>query len=138
MDNLFSNQRTVVLVRSFGIRMVFGLSRPTPKCPPMTPIYRHPLAHDPSIVSLFGAVLVSLCSRKGSFIKDPWLVVVEFQKEICNLNMFVYYFRTSHMIFTKNEHVKLNETCKHTKGCFMANLEHLDLLGRLTYNLCQP
>ena len=49
-----------------------------------------------------------------------------------NPNMFVYDFRTSHINFIQNEHVKLNETYKNTQGRFKANLSNvMDVFGRL-------
>ena len=48
-------------------------------------------------------------------------------------NILVYEFRTSHMIFNQNEHVKINETSVDTEGHFKANLFNvMDALGRLT------
>ena len=50
--------------------------------------------------------------------------------------MFVYDFRTYHMSFIQNEHVKLDNTYIDTQGRFKANLSNImDVLGRLTYKL---
>ena len=51
-------------------------------------------------------------------------------------NMFVYKFRTSHINFIENEHIKLDETCKDTHGHLKANLLNvMDVLRRLTCKL---
>ena len=39
--------------------------------------------------------------------------------------MFVYYFRTYHMIFIKNKHVKLDETYIDIQGRFKTNLSNV-------------
>ena len=61
----------------------------------------------------------------GSF-RDSYL-------DVSTQNMFLYKFRTYHMIFIKNEHVKLDETYIDTQGYFKAHLSNvMDVLGRLT------
>ena len=86
-----------------------------------------------SIASVVWAVLGSLDTNFGSFLKDPWMVLVDVFLEVSNSNMTVYDFRTSHMNFTQNKHVKLDETCLHTHGHFKATLSNImDVFGRLT------
>ena len=84
-------------------------------------------------LSLLGPGPDNLGSREGFFLKDPWLVLGDFHSDVSNQNMFVYEFRTSHMNFIKNEHLKLYETCKYTQGRSEANLSNVtDVLRCLT------
>ena len=76
----------------------------------------------------------SLGSNKGSFLKDPWMVLVDVCPDVSNPNIFVFEFRTTHMNFIQNKHVKLDETCLDTQGRFKAKLSN-DVLRRLTFKL---
>ena len=81
----------------------------------------------------FGAVLAS---RKGSFLKDPWLVLGDVFPDVFNPNMIVCEFISSHMNFLHNELVKPDKTCIDTQGCFKLTLSNvMDILGRLTSKL---
>ena len=56
--------------------------------------------------------------------------------DVSKPNMLIYEFRTSHINFIQNEQVKLDKTCKDTKGHFKSNLSNvMDVLGRLTSKL---
>ena len=45
--------------------------------------------------------------------------------DVSNPNMIVYEFITSHMNFTQNKHVKLDETCLDTQGRFKETLANV-------------
>ena len=61
------------------------------------------------------------------------MVLRENFPDVSKLNMIIYKFITSHINFTKNEHVKLDETQLDAQGQFEAYLSNaLDVLGRLT------
>ena len=67
---------------------------------------------------------------------EPWLVLGDVCRYFSNPNMIVYEFRTSHMDFIQNKHVKHDETCIDTQGHFKAHLSNvMDVLGRLTSKL---
>ena len=81
-----------------------------------------------------GTALGSFGHQHRSFLKDPWIVLGDVFPEVSNSKMLVYEFRTYHMNFIQNEHVKLNKTCIDTQGRFKANLLNvMDVLGRLTF-----
>ena len=64
----------------------------------------------------------SLVHELGSFLKEPLMVLGDVFSDDSKPSMFVYDFRTSHMNFIQNEHVKLDKTCIDTQGHFKANL----------------
>ena len=67
---------------------------------------------------------------------DPWIVLGDVFPEVSNSKMLVYEFRTYHMNFIQNEHVKLNEIYQDTQGHFKENLSNVvDVLGRVTSKL---
>ena len=51
----------------------------------------------PSLLTILG----SLCSKKRSFLKEPWMVLRDVLLDISKPNMLVYEFRTSHMNLSK-------------------------------------
>ena len=73
----------------------------------------------------FDAGLGSPCPNNSSFLKDPLLVLEVFFLDISNLNTSFYKFRTSHINFIQNKHVKLDETYQGTQGHFEANLSNV-------------
>ena len=73
----------------------------------------------------FGAAWDSLDIEFGSFLKDPWMVLGVVCPDVSNPNMLVYEFRTTHMNFIQNKHVKLEETYIDTQGRFKANLSNV-------------
>ena len=74
--------------------------------------------------------------QHGSFLQDPWIVVADVWQEFSRRNMISYEFITSHMNFTLNEHVKLDETYLDTQGHFrVTHLNVIDVLGCLTSKL---
>ena len=84
----------------------------------------------------FGAFLDSRGTTFGSFLNDPQMVLGDVIPDILNPNMILHYFRTTHMNFTQNEHVKLDETCLDTQGHFKATLLNImDVLGCFTSKL---
>ena len=60
--------------------------------------------------SVGDAGLDNVGPKDGSFLKDPWFVLGDFFLDVSKTKMFVYKFRTSHINFIKNKHIKLYET----------------------------
>ena len=59
------------------------------------------------------------------------MVLGDVFSDVSNPNKTLYEFMNSYMNFIKNEHVKLDETCIDTQGCFKAkHLNVMDVLGR--------
>lgn len=50
-------------------------------------------------LSRLGPGLGSVGSNEGSFRKDPWMVLGDFNPDVCNPNKFVYDIRNSHKMF---------------------------------------
>ena len=72
----------------------------------------------------------------GSFLKDPLMVLGDIWLDVFNQNMIEYNFRTYHMNFNQNKHVKLDEIYIDTQGRLKANLSNvMDVLGSLTSKL---
>ena len=131
------DQRTILLVRGLGLRLVFCTSSPIIKYQKTKPNQRGidwPTGR--WLPTVGWAVLDSFSQQFGSFLKDPWRVLGDVFLDISNPKMILFDFITSHMNFIQNEHVKLDKTCIDTQGCFKANLSNvMDILGRLTSKL---
>ena len=65
-----------------------------------------------------------------------WGSYVVSYRDISTANMFIYDFRTYHMSFIQNEHVKLDKIYIDTEGHFKENLSNvMDVLKRFTSKL---
>ena len=53
------------------------------------------------------------------------MVLGEVFLDVSNPKMIVYEFRTYHMNFTQNKHVKLNKTCLDPQGRFKVTLSNV-------------
>ena len=108
--------------------MVSSLPRPSPN-------QRDP-TNGTSTAFVVWAVLGSLDTYFGSFLKDPWMVLGDVFPDVSNPNMIKYEFSTFKMNFTQNEPVKLDETCLDTHKHIEPHMRHIgdlvvERLGRL-------
>ena len=62
------------------------------------------------------AVVGNLDTNFGSSLKEPWMVLGDVYLDVSNQIILLYKFSTSHINFTQNKHVELDETFfGHTK-----------------------
>ena len=72
----------------------------------------------------------------GSYLRAPYGSYVESYVDVSTPNMCVYLFRTYHMSFIQNKHVKHDETYIVTQRCFKTSLSNdVNIFGRLTSKL---
>ena len=108
----FLDKRTVLLVCGLGLRLVFCPFSPMTKSQTMRPNQMGVDWSSGHRLPTFGwDVFDSFSQQLGPFLKDPWMVLVDNFPGIFQPNTIVYDFKTSHINFIWNEHVKLNETC---------------------------
>ena len=137
IDRPSPDQQTVLLVRGLGLRLDIGrlssLGYVLTHAFQRRGVNQPTCCRLPSVGRLSLALLVTL---EESFLKDRWMVLGDVFLEFSNPNMFLYEFRTYHINFIQNKHVKLDETCIETQGRFKANLSNvMDVLGCLTSKL---
>ena len=78
----------------------------------------HPLLHQQGVDQpirhrlppLFEASFITFWLLSWFLLKGPWFVLGVFFPRVSNSYKFLYMVRTYHIIFFKNEHVKLDET----------------------------